>query len=155
MERESYNLRDMEPVMRKVLAEDGVFPFYPKGTSMEPTIHQGTDQVLLKALPEKLKKYQMVLYKRSNGAFVLHRIVRIEKDSYTMRGDNQFFDEPGIRREQMIGIVCGLQTPKGEVDTENFLHLVKSALWVESAGIRKILRGLRRHISKIIRLIRE
>ena len=76
MERECYNLRDMEPVIRKVLAEGGVFSFYPKGTSMEPTIHQGTDQVLLKALPEKLKSYQIILYRRANGAFVLHRIVK-------------------------------------------------------------------------------
>lgn len=151
MERECYNLRDMEPVMRKVLAEGGVFPFYPKGTSMEPTIHQGTDQVLLKALPEKLKKYQIILYKRDSGAFVLHRIVRVGKDGVTMRGDNQFYTEPGIRREQMIGMVCGLKTPKGDIDTESNSFWLKSAIWVESAGVRRILLAVRRRISKIIK----
>ena len=151
MERECYNLRDMEPVIRKVLAEGGVFPFYPKGTSMEPTIHQGTDQVLLKALPEKLKKYQIILYKRKNGAFVLHRIVRVGKDSVTMRGDNQFYTEPRIRREQMIGMVCGLKTPKGEINTESIAFWLKSAIWVETVGIRRILLAVRRRITKIIK----
>lgn len=151
MGRERYNLRDMEPVMRKVLAEGGVFPFYPKGTSMEPTIHQGTDQVHLKALPEKLKKYQIILYKRDSGAFVLHRIVRVGMDSVTMRGDNQFYTEAGIRRDQMIGMVCGLKTPKGDIDTESNSFWLKSAIWVESAGVRRILLAVRRRISKIIK----
>lgn len=151
MERECYNLRDMEPVIRKVLAEGGVFPFYPKGTSMEPAIHQGTDQVLLKALPEKLKKYQIILYKRKNGAFVLHRIVRVRKDSVTMRGDNQFYTEAGIKREKMIGMVCGLKTPKGDIDTESISFWLKSAIWVESAAIRRILLAVKRRISKIIK----
>lgn len=151
MEREFYNLSDMEPVIRKVLAEGGTFPFYPKGTSMEPTIHQGTDQVLIKALPEKLKKYQIILYKRANGAFVLHRIVKTGKDSYTMRGDNQFYTEPGIRREQMIGMVCKLKNPQGEVSTESIAFWMKSAIWVESAWIRRILLAVRRRIAKIIK----
>ena len=153
MERECYNLRDMEPVIRKVLAEGGVFSFYPKGTSMEPTIHQGTDQVLLKALPEKLKSYQIILYRRANGAFVLHRIVKVCTDSYTMRGDNQFYVEPGIRRDQMIGMVCGLKTPKGEISTESIAFWLKSAIWVESAGVRRIFLAVRRRITRIIKSI--
>ena len=151
MEREVYNLSDMEPVLRKVLAEGGTFPFYPKGTSMEPTIHQGIDQVLLKALPKKLKKYQMILYKRQSGAFVLHRIVKVEKDSYTMRGDNQFYTEPGLRREQMIGVVCKLKTPQGEISTESISFWLKSAIWVETAGVRRILQAVRRRIAKILK----
>ena len=151
MEREFYNLSDMESVIRKVLAKGGTFPFYPKGTSMEPTIHQGTDQVLIKALPEKLKKYQIILYKRANGAFVLHRIVKAGKDSYTMRGDNQFYTEPGIRRDQMIGMVCKLKNPQGEISTESIAFLMKSAMWVESAGIRRIFLAVRRRIAKIIK----
>ena len=151
MEKSRFNLAEMEPIIQKVLAEGGIFRFYPKGTSMEPMIHQGQDQVILAPVPEKLKKYQIVLYKRENGAFVLHRIVKVCKDNYTMRGDNQFVLEPGIRREQMIGIVCGLKTPKGEISTESLGFWLKSAIWVESAGIRRIFLAVRRRISKIIK----
>lgn len=153
MEREHYNLADMEPVIRKVLSEGGTFQFYPKGTSMEPMIHQRQDMVLLRALPEKLKKYQMILYKRKNGAFVLHRIVRIKKDSYTMRGDNQFILEPGIRREQMIGMVCSIIKPEGKIDAESFSYRVKSASWVETAFLRRCVGALRRCVSKIVHFV--
>ena len=151
MERSRFDLSEMEPVIQKVLAEGGIFPFYPNGTSMEPTIHQGEDQVFLKSLPMKLKKYQIILYKRDNGAFVLHRIVKVGKDSYTMRGDNQFYTEPGIRTEQMIGVVCKLKTPQGEIRTESISFWLKSAIWVESAGVRRIFLAVRRCIAKIMK----
>ena len=150
MERECFKLNDMEPVIRKVLSGGGTFCFYPKGTSMEPMIHQGQDQVVLKPLPKKLKKYQMILYKRENGAFVLHRIVKVNKDSYAMRGDNQFVLEPGILRDQMIGIVGKIITPEAEIDVESFGYRLKSAIWVESAFVRRCVRALRRRISKIV-----
>lgn len=155
MEKKHYSLAEMEPVIRKVLAEGGTFRFYPKGTSMEPMIHQGQDQVFLAPIPKKLKKYQIVLYKRDNDAFVLHRIVKVCKDSYTMRGDNQFVLEPGIRRDQMIGIVCGLKTSKGEIDTECFAFRMKSAIWVKTAGIRRVFLAVKRRISKIININNE
>ena len=151
MERESFSLSDMEPVIKKVLSEEGIFSFYPKGTSMEPTIHQGVDQVRLKKLPKKLKRYQIILYKRDNGAFVLHRIVKVCKDSYIMRGDNQFYSESGIRREQMIGVACSLKTPKREVSTESIRFQLKSAIWVETASVRRILRSVRSRIAKILK----
>ena len=151
MEREHFNLAEMEPMLRKILSEGGNFRFYPKGTSMEPMIHQGKDQVVLKPLPEKLKKYQMILYKRDNGAFVLHRIVKVNKDSYTMRGDNQFLNEPGIRREQMIGMVFEIVKPDVRINVESFRYRLKSAIWVESAGFRRIFLAAKRRIAKIIK----
>lgn len=149
MEKEKFNLAEMEPIIHKVLSEGGTFRFYPKGTSMEPMIHQGQDQVILKPLPEKLKKYQMILYKRANGAFVLHRIVKVKKDSYIMRGDNQFVSETGICREQMIGIVSKIVKPEAEIDVESFGYRIKSAIWVESVFVRRCVNAVRRRISRL------
>ena len=48
----------------------------------------------------------MVLYRRQNGAYVLHRIAAIGADgTYMMCGDAQTVLEPGIRREQLLAVV--------------------------------------------------
>ena len=82
--------------------------FSPKGTSMMPLIRQGIDRVVLKKAPEKLKKYDLPLYLRKNGQFVLHRVVGMDKDGYIMCGDNQFQHERGIKPEQILAIAEGI-----------------------------------------------
>ncbi len=136
-------LKELEPVIRKILSEGGTFVFAPKGTSMQPFIWQGKDQVVLGALPEgKLKKYQIVLYKRENGAYVLHRIIKVKKDSYTMRGDNQFQKEKGIRKEQMIGVVVGIICDGKEQKLDNIAGRSKVRIWIKTAFLRRVCRKI-------------
>ena len=99
---ESYRLSELEGIIRRVIESGGEFELYPKGTSMLPLIHEGRDSVMLSALPEELSPGDTVLYRREGGAYVLHRIVGREGESFTMCGDNQYLPEKGIRREQMI-----------------------------------------------------
>lgn len=49
MYKEKYQLSDMEPVIVRALAMGGTFAFYPCGTSMLPTIHEGKDQMIAMA----------------------------------------------------------------------------------------------------------
>ena len=44
---------------------------------MLPLLREGVDSVML-SLAEEIKKYDMVLYQRDDGQFVLHRVVGIE-----------------------------------------------------------------------------
>lgn len=92
------------PLIRERLAAGQSVRFSPRGTSMEPMLRQGTDSVVLSPLPEKLKKYDLPLYRREDGNYVLHRIVAVG-ETYTCIGDNQFEKETGLRREQMIAVV--------------------------------------------------
>lgn len=88
------------------LESDQQVRFSPRGSSMLPMLRQNVDSVVLSPLPEKLKKYDLPLYRRENGKYVLHRIVDAG-DTYTCIGDNQFAEEHGLRREQMIALVVG------------------------------------------------
>ena len=75
---------------------------------MLPLIRQGIDKVVLTKAPEELKKYDLPLYRRSNGQFVLHRVVGKNKNGYVMCGDNQFRHEPDIKHEQILAIACAM-----------------------------------------------
>lgn len=140
MEKIKCNFNDMELMVTTVLLKNGEFKFYPSGTSMLPFIREGKDQVFLSKLPEKLKKYQIVLYKRKNGEFVLHRIVKIKNGYYVMRGDHQYISENGIKREQMLGIVSRIIRDDKEIVTDSLKYRLKSAVWVETCFIRNKIR---------------
>lgn len=104
MNKNALTLADMMPVIRETLAEGKSVQFNPQGTSMLPMLHPGRDTVVLSPLPETLKKYDLVLYQRKDGSFVLHRIVAVSQ-TYTCMGDHQFHRETGLEQRQMIGLV--------------------------------------------------
>lgn len=106
MPETSIRLAELLPLMQERLAAGESVQFTPQGTSMRPMLYGGRDQVVLSPLPEKLKKYDLPLYRRDNGQFVLHRIVKTGKN-YTCIGDNQFLLEPGVQQGQMIALVTG------------------------------------------------
>ena len=101
-------LKEMWPVMEEQLNNGKTVSFRPGGNSMLPLIRPGIDSVSVKQAPEILKKYDLPLYRRMDGTFVLHRIVGIKKGTYTMRGDNQNVLERGVKREQVLAVATGM-----------------------------------------------
>ena len=107
-------LSDAIGIIEEVLESGGEFMLSPKGTSMLPLLVQGKDRVVLKQYGDRSpRKYDIAFYRRPDGAFVLHRIVKILKDgSFVMCGDNQTFLERGVLRTQLIAYVSLIH--KGE-----------------------------------------
>ena len=97
-------LDQLMPLFRERLEKGQTVRFMPRGVSMLPMLRQGIDSVVLSPLPDKLKKYDLPLYQRENGQYILHRIVGVG-ETYTCLGDNQFQKEYGLKHEQMIGLV--------------------------------------------------
>lgn len=105
-------LEEMMPLIRAQLAEGRSVRIYPRGTSMLPMLVEGRDSVVLSPLPDRLKRYDLPLYQRKNGQFVLHRVVKVG-ETYTCLGDNQFVFEEGLSHNQMIAVVSSF-TRKGK-----------------------------------------
>ena len=99
-------LEDVIQIIKEKLNSGGTVTFTPHGTSMYPMLRNGEDVVVLKKPEGRLKYLDVALYRRSNGDFVLHRVVGFDKDSkYIFCGDNQFHKERGITDENIIGVV--------------------------------------------------
>ena len=76
---------------------------------MLPLIRPARDGVWL-SKPEKLARNDICLYRRENGRFVLHRLVKREKSgSLSFRGDNQKETERGVPESAVIAKVAALQ----------------------------------------------
>lgn len=96
---------------RRMLAEERrieALPLVISGYSMTPFLIHGRDTVYLSRLERQPQRGDMLLYRRDNGAYILHRVVRVEGGLCTMVGDAQTLLEPGIRRDQIIALVTAV-----------------------------------------------
>ena len=80
-------------------------PLVISGNSMSPFLIHGRDTVYLSRLKRPAKRGDVLLYQRDNGAYVLHRVYKIEGNTLTMVGDAQVIPERGIHPEQVIAVM--------------------------------------------------
>lgn len=130
----------MEPLLG-LLAETAAVPLVISGSSMTPFLASGRDTVYLSAISEPLKRGDMVLYRRDNGRYVLHRILRVNGDSYTMVGDAQSVPEPGIRREQILAIVTAVRRKEKLLRKGSFWWAFFERVWIRIVPLRPLIRG--------------
>lgn len=147
-----FYMSDAIALIEEVLGSDGEFRLYPKGTSMLPLLVQGKDSVILRRDDTReVRKHDILLYRRDDGHFVLHRVIRIEKDgTYTMCGDNQTLLEAGIRADQIIGDVSAVYKKDRLVNVEAFGYRAYVAFWC-FMPLRRTLYFGRRILGKIKR----
>ena len=131
-------LDNLMPLFRERLAAGQKIQFSPRGVSMLPMLRQGKDSVVLSPLPEKLKKYDLPLYQRDDGKYILHRIVKTG-ETYTCIGDNQYRYEPGVRRDQMIALVTAFTRDGREISVNSPIYRLYCILWHHSRGLRYFL----------------
>lgn len=110
------SMEEIWQIASDIISSGGEFRLFHKGTSMLPLLRQGIDSVLLVA-PTEIKKNDILLYKRANGQFVMHRAIKIKKDEYIMCGDNQRWLERGIKKENILAKVKGIY--RGDVYFED------------------------------------
>lgn len=149
---DTVSLRDREvplellmPLIKERLAAGQSVRFSPKGTSMLPMLRQGIDSVVLSPLPEKLKKYDLPLYQRADGSFVLHRVVKAG-DVYTCIGDNQFQTEPGLGHDQMIGLVTAFYRGVKRWKVSAAAYWIYCRIWHYTRFLRRICRWLKAQV---------
>ena len=103
----------------ELLQKQGFILKETSGTSMEPMLHEGQEQSLIRStetMGRDLKCRDVVLYKR-NGKYVLHRVVADLDDLIFTRGDNCSLADI-VRREDVIGILAGFYRGDTFVDCE-------------------------------------
>lgn len=135
------------------LKENGKLTYTFKGVSMNPLLKQGRDLVTLVPKTEKrCKKYDVVLYRRDEKHYVLHRVIEVRGNDYVIQGDNCFAKEYGIRDEDIIGILSYFMRKGKMVKVTDFSYRMYSYIWVavhptvifSKRIVRKLARKIRR-----------
>lgn len=153
MNSKEVKLAEIYDVMLEMLESGGTVNFNPNGTSMLPTIMNHGDRVVLKKINRRLKKYELPLYRRDDGAFVLHRVVRVYDNGYGMCGDNQWHIEKGITDQNIIGVVTHIRRRGRMIDVNNRLYKAYVFLWVNIMPLRHLVIGGKNKLISIIKKI--
>ena len=70
------------------LGARGIIIHTNKGVSMMPLLREDRDVMIIERVTGRLKKYDVPLYKRPNGQYVLHRILKVREKDYVICGDH-------------------------------------------------------------------
>lgn len=150
MAERSVHMHELVLLMRESLAAGQTVRFSPKGISMLPMLRQGKDTVTLSSVTGPLRKYDIPLYRRDDGAYVLHRIVRAG-ETYTCIGDNQYILEPGIRQDQIIAVVTSFSRGDREIPVTGLGYRVYVLLWHWSRPARRFAGRVKRKLKRMLK----
>lgn len=146
------SLEELYPIIAQTLEAGGDVCLPVTGTSMYPTILGGRDTIVLSRPNRPYKKYDLPLYRRASGQFVLHRIISVEKDgTYTCCGDHQWKKETGLRPDQMLALTVSL-TRKGKTfsaEQPKYVRWVK--FWVLIRPLRAVYFAVAMRLSRLKR----
>lgn len=150
--QQSVSLSDVYPLIKEVVERGGEFSFVSKGTSMLPMLRDNKDTIVLAKAQLPLKKYDIPLYRRKNGSFVLHRVVGFDKDGgYIMCGDNQFVKEHGIHNKDIVAVLKAYikDGKRIECSDEEYLSYVRNHC--RKRALIKYYRYIRHHVGIVLR----
>ena len=140
-EKKPVRLIDTQEYMEMIraLLEDGQeVSMIVTGNSMRPFLKHGRDKICMKKTDRKLRKGDIVFYRREHGQYVMHRILKCGDQSYTLLGDGQIVPESGIRQEQIFARITKVQVRGKWIGSENFRWRFFEHIWIRFWGIRKL-----------------
>ncbi len=143
---------DFFAVVLEALDSGSRVAFTPRGRSMTPTLRDARDVVYLTRATNPTR-YDVVLYRRDSGQYVLHRIVGVASDgTFVLCGDGQTALERGIRREQILAKVAAFKRGALDVDCETSRSFrLYSRFWVASRSLRALFWRFRNLAARIAR----
>lgn len=126
MQNNAFSMKELVPLMQEVIGEGGEFRLFPRGTSMLPLLREGRDSVILVA-PAVLKKRDICLYRRQDGTYVLHRLIKWDKaGGPVFCGDNQTALEYGVPSESVVAVVSAYYRGDKRIEVSAFSYRLYS-----------------------------
>jgi signal peptidase I len=124
------------------LLEDGkTVQIKPQGYSMYPMFLPGRDSaVLSKVNQNRLRRGDVVLYRRDTQTLVMHRIWKVTKNNVFLVGDNQSSVEGPIKKSKIIGILVFFLRKNKKISVHNLIYRLISRGWLILRPFRDIIK---------------
>ena len=138
-----------------LLREGRTVQITPQGNSMFPLFVNGRDDAAIIRPIESadIRRGAVVLYRRSTGGLVLHRICKVNDKGVYFVGDNQTKVEGPLMRVQILGVMTEfIHAKKKHYTVTNPLYVISTRLWLFVRPIRPVIS---RPIGVVYRLIKE
>lgn len=136
---------EMLPEVAKMLSEGNCVKLKAKGNSMLPFIVGGRDEVMIEKR-EEYNKGDIVLAEVAPQRFVLHRIIRMEREGMVLMGDGNLWGTEQCRKESVYGRVTGI-VYQGQIrDCNRKSERWKAEVWQFLLPIRRYLLAIYRRL---------
>lgn len=141
----------MNSTYEEELERRGSFIFKNVGTSMMPLLRQHKDLFLIESKNSRdIRKYDVVLYKRANGQYVLHRILKLQEKDYVLCGDHQYRREQGITYNQILGVMTAVIRDDKTIAVSSWQYKLYTHIWCDLFYIRAMILWLKAFCRRII-----
>ena len=98
----------MSATFEEILEHSGRLVYTSAGDSMRPFIRSDRDLLVIEKPQGRLKKYDVALYRRDSGRYVLHRVIKVRPNDYVTCGDNRWQREAGVTDRHVLGVLTAI-----------------------------------------------
>ncbi len=137
------------------IVRTGRLVFTNVGDSMYPLIRQDRDLLIIEKPRGRLKKYDVPLYKRDSGKYVLHRVLKVRAQDYVICGDNRYVKEYGITDRHIIGVLTAVVRNGREVSVTDWKYRLYAHLWCDFFPVRALIFKIRSILRRLKRKNRK
>ncbi len=140
MEKFTGSIEELAEPFENLIKEGASVPVYISGSSMNPFFVSRRDIVWLSACKkEDLKKGRIILFKRSDGRFVLHRIKSVLPDGILkVNGDAQSWCEL-VKTSDVLAVVTEFERKGKKKSAQSFGSTFLNAIWQALMPIRPLI----------------
>jgi len=148
-ENANFSINDLVPIIEESINNGQKVRMHVSGISMTPILHDGRDTVVLEKA-DKIKKYDIVLHRRENGQYILHRVIKKKNNVLTIAGDFETEKEYPVYENQVIAKVTSFCRNGKDYKVTDFIIKLYSRLWVlifpQRQNVLYILNVIRRKL---------
>ncbi len=150
-------IQNIIPIIAEIFNSGSSLCLTVKGQSMHPFLREDLDRVELSPVFfDGISRADIVLIKRVNGQYVLHRVFRKEKGSFYIVGDAQQWIEGPLNPHQLVAVVTAVWRGNRKIEVNNCWWKFLSVLWLWLLPFRyqllKTKRFLRKFFSNMLRM---
>ena len=109
------------------------------GNSMQPFLQHGRDTIYFRAPSRPLKRGDMVFFRRPDGQYVMHRLLREDTAGYYLIGDNQTEIEGPVDRTSAFAIVYKVKRKGRILAPGSFWWGFFAGFWLSIIPLRPFL----------------
>ena len=133
------------------LTTEGFYVSTTVGVSMWPMLRNRRDRVIIYPVEAntKLSRFDLPLYRRRDGKYVLHRIIGVKDDHYVIRGDNTYKKEL-VPHEKIIGVMREFYRGEKHVLAEDKKYRAYVRVWNAMYPFRFLVHFVRTLIWRVL-----
>ncbi len=131
----------------EILKRDGVLVYKTQGVSMRPMLKQNRDLVTIRPVSGRLKKYDVPLYRKKGGGYLLHRIIAVTENGYVIRGDNTYVKELNVTDNDIVGVLTAFKRKGKDYTVESKGYRLYARVWNFLYPLRKARNFIKRSIA--------